>query len=138
MLLTLSGDIPFANVDGTLQFDRTSLSSVDDTTITTSTVWTEGVHTFQGVSLHALTELLGISDGILRATAINDYAVEIPVSDAVAGGPILAHTLDGMSMTVRDKGPLWLVYPYDSNPAYNTSQYHARSIWQLDRIEVVK
>lgn len=138
VLLTITGDISLTNVNGTLQFDRQSLSAVDTTTIRTSTVWTDGIHTFQGVSLHALTELLGITDGTLLATAINDYSVEIPVSDAVAGGPIIAMTVDGGEMSVRDKGPLWIVYPYDSFAEYRSAVIQARSIWQLDSIEVLK
>jgi hypothetical protein len=38
-------------------------------------------------------------------------------------------------MSMRNKGPLWLVYPYDSNVALQTEAVYARSIWQLVRIE---
>ena len=79
---------------------------------------------------------MGVTDGTLLATAINDYTVEIPVSDAVPGGPIVAYLMDGQEMPVRDKGPLWIVYPYDSSAAYRSEVVYSRSIWQLDRIEV--
>ncbi|RYH00603.1 oxidoreductase, partial [Salipiger sp. IMCC34102] len=39
-------------------------------------------------------------------------------------------------MQVRDKGPLWIVYPYDDTPEYRSEVIYSRSIWQLDRIEV--
>jgi hypothetical protein len=39
-------------------------------------------------------------------------------------------------MTVRDKGPLWIVYPYDAKPEYRQELIYSRSIWQLDHIEV--
>ena len=138
VILTISGQIEVTNVDETLQFDRETFANIDQSQITTTTVWTEGNHTFQGVSLLTLTELLEVSDGKLLATAINDYTVEIPVSDAVSDGPIIAYKMDGDPMSVRDKGPLWVVYPYDSSPEYQTAVIRARSIWQLDRIEVVK
>ena len=92
---------------------------------------------FQGVSLHLITDLLGVEDGTLLATALNDYSVEIPVSDAVAGGPIIAYARDGVEMSVRDKGPLWIIYPFDSDPRYQTAVVLSRSIWQLDRIDVL-
>ena len=79
-----------------------------------------------------------MTEGTLKATAINDYAVEIPVEDAVEGGPIIAFMRNGAPMSVRDKGPLWIVYPYDSDPAYQTEVIYSRSIWQLDRIEVME
>ena len=41
-------------------------------------------------------------------------------------------------MTLRDKGPLWLVYPYDADTAYQSEVIYARSVWQLDRIEVLR
>ena len=75
-------------------------------------------------------------DGTITATAINDYAVEIPMSDAVEGGPIIAYHTNGEEMSRRDKGPLWVVYPYDSDIAYQTELVYSRSIWQLDRISV--
>jgi hypothetical protein len=96
------------------------------------------VHRFEGVSLDVITDLLGVEEGTLLATAINDYTVEIPVADAVPGGPIIAYLMDGEEMSVREKGPLWVVYPYDSNADYRSEVVYSRSIWQLDRIEVVK
>jgi len=138
VVLTISGDIHVTNVDDTLQFDRTTLANLDDSVIETSTIWTNDQHTFQGVSLRTLTELLGVDTGMLLATAMNDYTVEIPVSDATQDGPIIAYLMDGEEMSIREKGPLWVVYPYDSSPKYRTAVIHARSIWQLDRIEAVQ
>jgi hypothetical protein len=114
------------------------LAELGAETFETTTIWTEGVHSFTGVPLQTLTALLGVTEGQILATAINDYTVEIPVSDAVENGPIIAYLMDGEEMSVRDKGPLWIVYPYDSNADYRTEVVFSRSIWQLDRIEVVK
>lgn len=136
VLLTISGDIAATNVDGTLQLDREMLIAMGGDVIETTTIWTEGVHTFEGVSLKTLVDAIGATDGTLISTAINDYAVEIPVSDAVEGGPIVAYSMDGEEMSVRDKGPLWVVYPYDSSSDYQTEVVYSRSIWQLDRIEL--
>lgn len=138
VILRITGDIAVTNVDDALEFDRETFAALDDTLIETSTIWTEGRHSFQGVSLHTLTELLGVTEGTLLASAINDYTVEIPVSDAVPGGPIIAYRLNGDEMSVRDKGPLWVIYPYDSSPEYRTAVINARSIWQLDRLKVVQ
>ena len=116
-------------------YDMERLEAMGVTTIETETIWTEGVQTFTGVPLAELAGELGLHDGVLLASAINDYTVEIPVSDAVQGGPIIAYMANGAAMSVRDKGPLWIVYPYDSNPDYKSELIYSRSIWQLDRIE---
>lgn len=137
VILTVSGLIDVTNTAETAQFDLNMLEALDSTIIETSTIWTEGKNVFQGVSLEVLVEKLGIEGTTLKATAINDYAIEIPLTDAVEGGPIVAYKMDGKTMSVRDKGPLWIVYPYDSNSDYRSEVVYSRSIWQLDRIEAV-
>lgn len=138
VILTISGDIAHTNVEDTLQFDLDMLRGLDDTIIETSTIWTDGVRRFQGVSLKVLIDLLDVSSGSITASAINDYAVEIPVSDATPEGPILAYLMDDEVMSVRNKGPLWVIYPYDSAAEYRSEVIFSRSIWQLDRIAIVK
>lgn len=137
VLLTVSGAISATNNGDTAVFDLEMLQALDDTAVETTTIWTEGTQTFQGVSLDALMTRLGIDEGTLRATAINDYTVEIPVSDATPGGPILAYLLNGDTMSIRDKGPLWVIYPFDANEDYRSEVIYSRSIWQLDRIEAI-
>lgn len=136
ILLTVSGDIHVANDGDAAVFDREMLVAMPSTTIRTSTIWTEGVQEFTGVELADLMERLGVDGGEMVASAINDYHIEIPVADAVDGGPIIAYARDGKPMSVRDKGPLWIVYPYDDRHEYRTEVIYSRSIWQLDRIEV--
>ena len=138
VVLTVSGDIGVTNEAEIAQFDLAMLRELDETTFTTKTPWTEGEHTFTGASLAALMTRLDIEDATLAATAINDYAIEIPTSDAVEGGPIVAYEMDGQPMSVRDKGPLWIVYPYDANEDYRSELTYSRSIWQLDRIVVTR
>jgi hypothetical protein len=138
IILTVTGEIDVTNAESALVLDFDALAALDAETLETTTIWTEGLQSFQGVSLKTLTDLLGTKEGTLLATAINDYTVEIPVSDAVEGGPIIAYLMNDKEMSVRDKGPLWVIYPYDRNADYRSEVVYSRSIWQLDRIEVVK
>lgn len=124
------------NGDDVVEYDLSTLEAMSSTTFETTTIWTEGPQTFTGVSLQALLQDLDIDDGVILASAINDYTVEIPVSDAVTGGPIIAYSNNGSAMSIRDKGPLWIVYPYDSKTEYQAEIIYSRSIWQLDRIAV--
>ena len=41
-------------------------------------------------------------------------------------------------MSVREKGPIWVIYPYDHDADYRTDTIFSRSIWQLDRIDVLR
>ncbi|MDA7423941.1 molybdopterin-dependent oxidoreductase [Thalassococcus lentus] len=136
VILTISGEIENTNVDGTAQFDRVMLRALDNAEIVTETIWTPATHTFTGVRLETLLEHVGAKGGLIKATAINDYTVEIPTSDATAGGPIVAFAMDGQQMSRRDKGPLWVIYPFSSSSDYRTEVIYSRSIWQLDRMTI--
>lgn len=137
-LLTVSGSIQNANAEGTAVFDMAMLKALPATTFSTSTIWTEGVRQFTGVQLSDLIAAVAADGSTLKATAINDYAIEIPMTDAIDGGPMLAYEIDGQEMSVREKGPLWVVYPYDLNDEYKSETIYSRSIWQLNAIEVQK
>lgn len=39
-------------------------------------------------------------------------------------------------MSVRDKGPLFLIYPFDDNPDLFDEVYFGRSVWQIAQIVV--
>ncbi|MEQ9124073.1 MAG: molybdopterin-dependent oxidoreductase [Alphaproteobacteria bacterium] len=136
VVLTVSGRID-APPGASARFDMAMLRALPAREFETSTIWTDGTHRFRGVSLAALLEAVGADGTLLRATALNDYSVEIPVADAVPEGPIVAYEFDGREMSVREKGPLWVVYPFDADADYRTESIYSRSIWQLDRLEVL-
>lgn len=138
VILTVSGQITNKNNPTSAEFDLAMLKDLEKTTIKTSTIWTEGEQVFEGVSLAALVGKLGMSGDTLRATAINDYAVEIPMSDAIEGRALVAYHMNGETMSIREKGPLWIVYPFDADADFRTEVIYTRSIWQLDRIEVIE
>lgn len=136
VLLTVSGAIARHNAGDTAEFDRAMLEALGAVTIETETIWTEGDQTFTGVPLSRLMDAVAATGISLNATAINDYAVAIPREDWVDDGPIVAYLNNGAPMSVRGKGPLWIVYPYDTHPEYQSEVIYSRSIWQLDRIVV--
>jgi hypothetical protein len=136
ILLTVTGAISVMNQGDAAVFDLDMLKAVGEVTFKTTTPWTEGEQSFTGVPLEALMQAVGVAGGTLTAKAINDYAIEIPVSDAVADGPIIAYLQNGDPMSVREKGPLWVVYPYDLKEDYQAEVIYSRSIWQLTNIDV--
>lgn len=137
VILKITGHISRTNENGAALFDMAMLEALPQTSFQTTTIWTEGKITFSGVSLHDLLIAVGSSGARLRTLALNDYAVEIPVSEAIEGGPIVATRADGAYMSVREKGPLWIVYPFDLQARYRSELTYSRSIWQLREIAVV-
>ena len=136
IILVISGDLGVTNVGDTAQFDRDMLEQLGVVTIETTTIWTEGLQTFTGVPLAQLMDVVQARGKTLSATAINDYAVDIPAENWGETWPIVSFLHNDEPMSIRDKGPLWIVYPYDSNPDFQTEVIYSRSIWQLDRIIV--
>lgn len=137
VVLTVTGVLETTDAAVGVAFDVEMLKALGEVSIETTTPWTNGVQTFTGVPLNRVTEALGVTEGTLKAVAINDYAVDIPVADAVEGGPIIAYLQNGEPMSVREKGPLWVIYPFDQNETYQSEVTYSRSIWQLVRIDVV-
>ena len=119
-------------------FDLDTLRRLPLTRYETRTIWTEGRRVFEGVLLRDLLEAAGIAGRRVRAVALNDYAIDIPLDDPTTDRALVAYRLDGKPMTVRDKGPLWIVYPYDSDAAYRSETIYSRSIWQLAVLEIVE
>lgn len=134
VILTISGDLADeANQDG-VGFDLQMLQMLPEIKFTTTTQWTEGEVEFTGVSLQLLLEHVGATGGTVSAIALNDYKIEIPTASLEGEAPIVAYLMNGETMSRRGKGPLWIVYPYDTDEKYRTETTYSRSIWQLDRL----
>lgn len=137
VILTVTGQITETNVAGSAQFDAAMLADLGMVEFATATNWTEGVNSFSGPALAAVLTRVGAAGSTLRAVAINDYLVEFPLAEAFHDGPTLAFLMNGAEMSVRDKGPIWLIFPFDSNIEFRTEEIYRRSVWQLDRLEVL-
>lgn len=138
VLLTVDGAIDFANSPEGLQFDLAMLDALENIEFETTTVWTDGPQVFRGVPISVLLEAVGVSSGTMIATALNEYQIEWQVSEAHESGAVIATRRNGQTMSVRDKGPLWIVFPYDSDPEFRKEAVYAHSIWQLAKISILE
>ncbi|MCB5174827.1 MULTISPECIES: molybdopterin-dependent oxidoreductase [Microvirga] len=135
-ILTISGKIGATNKGDTAQFDRPMLEALGMETIETTTPWYNGPVKFEGVSLDKLMKLVGADGQRAVFVALNDYSSEIPIEDFSKHNVILALKRDGEYMPVRDKGPLFVIYPFDSKPELKNQTYYGRSVWQVAKIVV--
>lgn len=138
VILTVTGAITATNDGDTAGLDVALLDSLPQHEFSTSTIWTEGVDTYEGVLLKDLLAAVGATGTGLLAKALNDYEIGFPVAEATEEGPLLAYRTNGELMSVREKGPIWLIYPYDTVAEFRTEQTYARSIWQLDRLMITE
>lgn len=136
VILTISGAIENTNGDGVARFDRAMLEQIGVTQINTSTSWTDGVTKFEGVLARDLLKAVGATGENVSARALNDYAIDIPFSDFESYDVLFAFRMDDVELTPRDKGPLWIIYPRDSNPELRNQNIDAKWLWQLVQLDI--
>ncbi|NIZ00648.1 hypothetical protein [Thalassospira lucentensis] len=101
----------------------------------TSTPWTSGVQKFRGVDFKLLLDSYDITADTIRISALNDYSVMVPASVLRNDGAILAYHLNDAEMSIREKGPFWLVFPFDRDVRFQTDTFWAYSVWQVKAID---
>ncbi|MCC7048080.1 MAG: molybdopterin-dependent oxidoreductase [Alphaproteobacteria bacterium] len=136
----IAAGIPILNVVNprgvSVAFDRDGLEKLPQHVVATSTPWSNGVTTFTGPRLRDLLARAGADGKTVSAVAINDYKVSFPAADAQKYDVIVAIKRDGAYMPVRDKGPLWIIYPLDAMAELRNAETHAKMIWQLKTLIV--
>jgi hypothetical protein len=136
VVLTISGKIADKNSAAGAQFDMAMLEKLPQQSFTTMTPWDKQPIRFDGPLLRDVLAAAKASGVTIKAAALNDYQSSIPLEDARKFDVILAHKMNGESIPVKTKGPLFIVYPYDSKPELRSTTYYERSAWQLKSLTI--
>ena len=136
VILTISGNIKATNLNDTAVFDMAMIEAIGLESFSTTTPWYNGPGKFEGVRVSKLLDLVGATGTTVTALALNDYKTDIPLDDFRKYPALMATKRDGAYMPVKDKGPLFIVYPYDSDITLKHQVYYARSAWQVARLIV--
>lgn len=131
VLLTVSGKIGVTNAEGEAQFDRNMLRALGVKSISTANPFETGMHFFEGVLISDVLDAVQAKGTALNAKAHDGYAVQIPIEDVRKFPVMLAMVWNGKAMRIRNKGPLWVIYPLTQYPELVDQKYSARSVWQL-------
>jgi hypothetical protein len=100
----------------------------------TSTNWTDGQQVFEGVPMRKLLDAVGAAGTTAKAIALDDYTNDIPISDFRQYPVLLAWSMNGKPLTLRDKGPLWIVYPRDEYSELQDATLDQHWVWSLKTI----
>lgn len=130
VILTISNKSAAAEV----QLTEAMLAKMPQKSMTLTTPWYPTAQTFEGPLLRDVLKLADIKSGNITLKALNDYAISIPVSDALQYDVIVARLLNGKPMSVREKGPLFIVYPFHEHEELRKTDYYRRCSWQLRSI----
>jgi len=136
VVLSISGHVGKPNAGARRDFTMAELAALPQQTFSVHTPWYKEPRSFSGPLLRDVLAAAGASGTELTAIALNDYKVSLPFEDVQRWRVLLATARDGQPMSVREKGPLFIVYPYDDSPELRSATYYARSAWQLRHIEV--
>jgi hypothetical protein len=136
VILTVTGAIAEANGSRRSEFDLAALERLGLSKLITWTPWTDGEVEFEGVLARRLMEAVGARGTDVAARALNDYEEEIPIEDFERYDVLLAMRMNGQLMRVRDKGPIWIVYPWSDNPELDDFATREKSVWQLNALHV--
>jgi len=136
VVLTLAGSVGEKNTPNAADFDLEMLEKLPQHTFSTLTPWDKQPVAFTGPLLRDVLAAAKASGVLLKATALNDYQTSIPFEDVQKFEVILAHKMNGKSIPVKTKGPLFIVYPFDSNAELRSAVYYERSAWQLKSLTI--
>lgn len=136
-ILTLQGHFDKAESNSRAQSSLGDLDALPQTAFSTTTPWHQGVVKFSGVALKDYMAAFGARAKSIRMVALNDYSVDGEVADLVAAGALLATRQNDQPMPVSDKGPVFLVFPFDSRSELQHQTYYSRAVWQLTEIDIL-
>ncbi|MDW5418048.1 hypothetical protein R6242_15895 [Iodobacter sp. CM08] len=117
------------------ELDDDALAKLPQKKMLVPTPWFSAEQTFEGPLLRDVLKLASIQNGNIKLIALNDYAISIPASDAFQYDVIVARKRNGKLMTIRDKGPLFIMYPFQDHAELRVTEYFRRCSWQLRSIK---
>lgn len=126
-----------SSLDESVVTDK-QLRALPQVSITTDTPWTEVPTEYEGPTLWSVLNTIGVTASNLEMVALNDYSIRLNSDRITQEWPIIARLQNGKTMSVREKGPYWLMFPFDDYEELQTETFYALSIWQLSQIKVLE
>ncbi len=136
VILTIQGKVAEKNTANAAVFDLAMIEKLPQQTFTTMTPWDKQPIKFTGPLLRDVLAAAKASGTTIKAAALNDYQTSIPLEDAQKFDVIVAHKMNGEDIPVKTKGPLFIVYPFDTKAELRSTTYYERSAWQLKSMTI--
>ncbi|WP_296935334.1 hypothetical protein [uncultured Marinobacter sp.] len=129
--------LTITNGASTLVLDRNELESFPQTTFSTISPYFDGEVQFSGPTLARVLETFGVSgQSQITLTALNNYNVSGSLEDLLSLDAIIATRRESKTMSVRDRGPFWVILPLSERPELDNEDFHRYMVWQLSGIEL--
>ncbi len=136
IILTVTGKIKHTNHLNRAEFDQQLLESLQQHEVITRNPWFADSNVYRGPLGRAIIKAVGAEDAtIMRISSLNSFIADIPVSDFMDYDVILALQKNGQLQRIRDRGPLFVIYPFDQQTNLKTQMHYNRSVWQVKAID---
>jgi hypothetical protein len=123
---------------GERTYTHAQLEAIGLKKMSTTTYWPEDSGEFDGVLLQDLLRDAGIEDAVeVKITALDNYIAFIPQQDWRKWDVMLATRYEQKMMSIRNKGPLRIIYPKDRGGAVAESEMRLLWIWAVQSIAPV-
>ena len=129
--LNVSGD-----TCGSRSMDVGSLEAIGMHSFGTSVTWGRHRHVFSGLPLGVLLSYVGASGKSVRVTGLDDSRAFITMEDITATAPLLATRIDGYPIPRNERGPILLVYQFESFDAPHRDLLASQCVWHVCDIMV--
>ncbi|WOX47815.1 molybdopterin-binding oxidoreductase [Aeromonas sp. XH] len=137
VILKVTGNLDPSNpADGEVLLDMAMIQALPQHEIVTSNPWVDKPHKYVGPRLADVLTAVKANGKSITLTALNSFQIRINWDKVRQYDPILAWQDDGVTMRVRDKGPLWFILPLDQHPELRRSEFTDMMIWQLSAIDI--
>lgn len=137
VLLVIDGDISRTNVGDEAHFDLEMLQALPPHEVQTHTPWEDGLNQFAGTRLSDLLATVGAGSEKFMAVGVDDYQAEFHDIDLQRFAVLVAWEHNGELMTLRQLGPLRIMFPFDDYPELDSHSSRAMAVWQLTRMTVL-
>jgi hypothetical protein len=97
-------------------FDVAALEALGTRRITTRYPKWPRAYAFEGPLLGDVLAAAGAEGTVVKVTALDGYAAEIPMAEVSKYPIVLALKRDGRYLGIGDRGPAWIVWPRDDYP----------------------
>lgn len=138
VFLTVSGKIGKTtnSANNAYEMSEHEFLALPASTVSTSTSWTPKSD-FVGPLLSKVLGNVDAKGSKLRLVALDNFSVEVDAAHLEKYGTILAVSMNGVRLTIRDFGPIFVMFPRDSfKEDLDTPTAASYLVWQLCGIEV--
>lgn len=96
------------------------------------------VRNVTGIEIRKFVAANDLQGNNLHVTALDGYEMDLPREDIDKYPVLFGFMVDGQPLSVRQKGPAWIIYPVSDHKELDDPAFEARSVWQLKSIEINK